>query len=76
MSIYLISFPPKFCPSCGYEFLWVFDNRTDFMAGASHSCPDCQTRFCCVNRRALLQTAAAVGSDLPMYEARENEGRE
>lgn len=71
--IYLTAFAPKFCPSCGYEFCWSFDQRADFKGGASHSCPNCQTRFCYVTREMLIETADAAGSDLPMYERRSHE---
>lgn len=70
MSVFLICFPPKFCPNCGYEYCWSFDQRFDFNGGASHICPNCQTRFCHVSYDGLIEAADKAGSDLPMYEGR------
>lgn len=67
--LYLIDFPPRYCPNCGYEACWTFDSQKDFRNGRSYSCVICQTRFCYVEREKLIETADAAGSDLPRFES-------
>ena len=73
MRVYLISFPPNYCPACGVLVGISGESRFDFKGGASFSC-ECGARFCYVPGEKLVEVADEVGSDLPNYVKREVQG--
>lgn len=67
-TIFLIDTCPNFCPMCGKDLSYQFQdalNLSDFESNAAHSC-ECGAHYQKVSEKLLIETAGKEG-DLDRY---------